>query len=73
MGDRARKFGLIWLCNISAPIAANPIKDGHSLTGFDPAAPSLDGITRASGAARASDEVITMLPSWQSSDRWQPK
>lgn len=58
------KIGFIGLGNMGAPMAANLIKAGHEVTGFDVAAKP-DGITLAATAQEAckdADVVITMLP-----------
>ncbi len=57
-------IAFIGLGNMGAPMAANLIKAGHSVTGFDTAARP-DGVTMAASAAEAArgvDVVITMLP-----------
>ena len=54
----------IGLGNMGAPMAANLIKAGHAVTGFDTAA-TPEGVTMAASAAEAvrdADVVITMLP-----------
>lgn len=59
------KIGFIGLGNMGGPMAANLAKAGHSVTGFDMAEVSIDGVTMArSGpeAAAGADVVITMLP-----------
>ncbi|WP_137701927.1 3-hydroxyisobutyrate dehydrogenase [Marimonas lutisalis] len=59
------KIGFIGLGNMGAPMAANLAKAGHTVTGFDTAAVSVDGVTMAASAAEAAkgqDVVITMLP-----------
>ncbi len=58
------KIGFIGLGNMGAPMAANLIKAGHDVTGFDLTARP-EGIALASTAAEAAndaDVVITMLP-----------
>ncbi|WP_208348558.1 3-hydroxyisobutyrate dehydrogenase [Pseudaestuariivita rosea] len=58
------KIGFIGLGNMGGPMAANLIKAGHDVTGFDPAG-TPDGIRAAPSAAeaaRGADVVITMLP-----------
>ncbi|WP_306456513.1 3-hydroxyisobutyrate dehydrogenase [Flavimaricola marinus] len=58
------KIGFIGLGNMGAPMAANLVAAGHTVTGFDTAAQP-DGITMAQSAAEAAtgaDVVITMLP-----------
>jgi len=59
------KIGFIGLGNMGAPMAANLVKAGHQVTGFDVAGFSVDGAataTSAADAARGQDAVITMLP-----------
>ena len=58
------KIGFIGLGNMGAPMAANLVKAGHDVTGFDMVAKP-DGIplaTSAAAAAKDADIVITMLP-----------
>lgn len=59
------KIGFIGLGNMGAPMAANLIKAGHQVTGFDVAGVTVEGAVAASSAAEAArdqDAVITMLP-----------
>ncbi|MEQ9471894.1 MAG: 3-hydroxyisobutyrate dehydrogenase [Roseitalea porphyridii] len=59
------KIGFIGLGNMGAPMAANLIKAGHQVTGFDVAGVTVDGAAKADSAADAAsgqDAVITMLP-----------
>lgn len=59
------KIGFIGLGNMGAPMAANLAKAGHTVTGFDMATVSVDGVAIAASAAEAAkgqDVVITMLP-----------
>ena len=59
------KIGFIGLGNMGAPMAANLVKAGHGVTGFDLAAPMPEGVAKAETAAEAAsgaDVVITMLP-----------
>jgi len=59
------KIGFIGLGNMGVPMAANLVKAGHQVTGFDLAAPMPDGVAKAATAAQAAlgaDVVITMLP-----------
>ena len=59
------KIGFIGLGNMGAPMAANLVKAGHEVTGFDTAAITVEGAATASSAAAAAtgqDVVITMLP-----------
>jgi 3-hydroxyisobutyrate dehydrogenase len=63
-------IGFIGLGNMGGPMAANLVKAGHEVTGFDLSAAALDQLTAAGGkraasaaaAAAAGDIVITMLP-----------
>ena len=62
------KIGFIGLGNMGAPMARNLAAAGHEVSGFDPAAADVDGVTPATGAAEAvagADVVITMLPNGQ--------
>ncbi|SOE18894.1 3-hydroxyisobutyrate dehydrogenase [Hoeflea halophila] len=59
------KIGFIGLGNMGAPMAANLIKAGHEVTGFDVAGVTVEGAANAGSAAEAAsgqDAVITMLP-----------
>ena len=59
------KIGFIGLGNMGAPMAANLVKAGHEVTGFDVAGVTIDGAVTAKSAAEAAagqDAVITMLP-----------
>ena len=59
------KIGFIGLGNMGAPMAANLIKAGHEVTGFDVAGVTVEGAATAGSAAEAArgqDAVITMLP-----------
>ena len=59
------KIGFIGLGKMGAPMAANLIKAGHEVTGFDVAGVTVEGATNAGSAAEAAsgqDAVITMLP-----------
>jgi len=59
------KIGFIGLGNMGAPMAANLATAGHTVTGFDTAQVSVDGLDIAQTAAQAAtgaDIVITMLP-----------
>ena len=59
------KIGFIGLGNMGAPMAANLVKAGHEVTGFDLAAPMPEGVTKAGSAAEAAkgqEVVVTMLP-----------
>ena len=58
-------IGFIGLGNMGGPMAANLAKAGHTVLGFDLAAPMPQGVTRAATAAEAAakaEVVITMLP-----------
>lgn len=59
------KIAFIGLGNMGAPMAANLVKAGHEVTGFDVAAPMPEGVAKAASAAeaaRGAEVVITMLP-----------
>tara|TARA_R110002020_G_scaffold5971_10_gene24619 strand:+ start:2629 stop:3483 length:855 start_codon:yes stop_codon:yes gene_type:complete len=59
------KIGFIGLGNMGAPMAANLVKAGHSVTGFDVAGVTVEGVANAASAAEAAsgqEAVITMLP-----------
>ena len=59
------KIGFIGLGNMGAPMAANLVKAGHEVTGFDLVAPCPGGVRKADSAADAAagqEVVITMLP-----------
>ncbi|MCY4300408.1 MAG: 3-hydroxyisobutyrate dehydrogenase [Aestuariivita sp.] len=59
------KIGFIGLGNMGAPMAANLVKAGHEVIGFDPVDVNIDGVSMARNALDAtmnSDIVITMLP-----------
>ncbi|SLN46885.1 3-hydroxyisobutyrate dehydrogenase [Roseovarius albus] len=59
------KIGFIGLGNMGGPMAANLIKAGHEVVGFDTADVCVDGLAMAASAAEAatnSEVVITMLP-----------
>jgi 3-hydroxyisobutyrate dehydrogenase len=63
-------IGFIGLGNMGGPMAANLLKAGHAVTGFDLSAAALDQLAAAGGkraasaaaAAAAGEIVITMLP-----------
>jgi 3-hydroxyisobutyrate dehydrogenase len=65
-----QKVAFIGLGNMGLPMAANLVKAGHAVTGFDLAAANLDaaatqGITPApslEAAIRSAEIIITMLP-----------
>jgi 3-hydroxyisobutyrate dehydrogenase len=59
------KIGFIGLGNMGAPMAANLVRAGHQVAGFDVAAPAPSGVTAsasAAEAARGAEVVVTMLP-----------
>ncbi len=59
------KIGFIGLGNMGGPMAANLVRAGHQVVGFDLAAAPPAGAARATTAAEAAsgaDVVITMLP-----------
>ena len=59
------KIGFIGLGNMGGPMAANLVRAGHQVTGFDLAAPMPDGVSpaaTASEAATGAEVVFTMLP-----------
>jgi 3-hydroxyisobutyrate dehydrogenase len=66
-------IGFIGLGNMGGPMAANLVKAGHAVRGFDPVAPALDAARQAgvsvvastAAAAEGADIVITMLPAGQ--------
>jgi 3-hydroxyisobutyrate dehydrogenase len=63
-------IGFLGLGNMGAPMAANLVKAGHRVTGFDLAPKGLDALASAGGgtaasaaeAAAAGEILITMLP-----------
>jgi len=65
--------GFIGLGNMGGPMAANLVKAGHTVTGFDLNPAALDALARAGGnvaksaaeAAAGASVVITMLPAGQ--------
>lgn len=59
------KIGFIGLGNMGAPMAANLVKAGYAVNGFDVAPAALDGVDICADAASCAtdcDVVITMLP-----------
>src|SRR6185503_2709520 len=70
MGRAAMRIGFIGLGNMGGPMAANLIKAGHAVAGFDLAPASLAALTKAGGSAQSNaattaktaEVVITMLP-----------
>ncbi len=66
-------IGFIGLGNMGGPMAANLVKAGHTVTGFDLSAAALDALSKAGGhVAKSASEavagasvIITMLPAGQ--------
>ena len=59
------KIGFIGLGNMGAPMAANLVRAGHAVTGYDAAGVTVEGVApadNAAAAARGAEVVITMLP-----------
>lgn len=59
------RIGFIGLGNMGGPMAANLVKAGHEVYGFDAAAATPEGVNRAASAAEAvagAAVVVTMLP-----------
>ena len=64
-------IAFIGLGNMGAPMAANLLRAGHAVTGFDLSAPALDALRAAGGrvapsvpeAVRGASTVVCMLPS----------
>jgi len=59
------KIAFLGLGNMGTPMAANLVKAGHEVTGYDPATPMPAGVTgaiSAAGAVQDAEVVITMLP-----------
>jgi 3-hydroxyisobutyrate dehydrogenase len=64
------RIGFIGLGNMGGPMAANLLKAGHEVTGFDVVKPALESFVKGGGraaqtaaaAAGEADIVITMLP-----------
>src|SRR5215475_5358445 len=64
------RIAFIGLGNMGGPMAANLVKAGHSVTGFDLSAAALDALSKNGGKKGASasetvsgdDVVVTMLP-----------
>lgn len=59
------KIGFIGLGNMGGPMAANLVRAGHEVTGFDLSAPMPAGVAKAASAAAAAqgaEVVFTMLP-----------
>ncbi len=70
--------GFIGLGNMGGPMAANLLKAGHDVTGFDLSVEALDRLVAGGGsraasaaeAAAAGEIVITMLPAGPSRPAW---
>ncbi|WP_342741833.1 3-hydroxyisobutyrate dehydrogenase [Thalassovita taeanensis] len=59
------QIAFIGLGNMGAPMATNLAKAGHTVTGFDTAGTTAEGVTNAAtaeDAVKTADVVITMLP-----------
>ncbi|MGI9504777.1 MAG: NAD(P)-binding domain-containing protein, partial [Geminicoccaceae bacterium] len=58
------RIGFIGLGKMGAPMAANLVKAGHEVQGYDVADITVEGMARAESAAEAAaaELVITMLP-----------
>ena len=59
------RIAFLGLGNMGTPMAANLVKAGHEVTGYDPATPMPAGVTgaiSAAGAVQGAEVVITMLP-----------
>ncbi|HWI25871.1 MAG TPA: 3-hydroxyisobutyrate dehydrogenase [Stellaceae bacterium] len=64
------RIGFIGLGNMGGPMAANLLKPGHEVTGFDLAKPALDALAQAGGkpassataAVAGAEMIVTMLP-----------
>ncbi len=59
------KIGFVGLGNMGAPMAANLVRAGHAVTGFDVTGTGPAGVAMAASAAAAARDaevVITMLP-----------
>ena len=73
-------IGFIGLGNMGAPMAANLVKAGHEVTGFDHAAGRAAALAATGGraadtaaeAVAAADVVITMLPAGPPRHRPRP-
>ncbi|MGH1354221.1 MAG: NAD(P)-dependent oxidoreductase, partial [Thalassovita sp.] len=62
------QIAFIGLGNMGAPMAANLVKAGHNVIGFDTAGATAEGVTNAATvqeAVAAAEVVITMLPNGQ--------
>jgi 3-hydroxyisobutyrate dehydrogenase len=68
--DTMARIGFIGLGNMGGPMAANLVKAGHEVSGFDLSRPALEALAAAGGqvaasaaeAAHGAAFVITMLP-----------
>jgi 3-hydroxyisobutyrate dehydrogenase len=59
------KIGFFGLGNMGGPMAANLVRAGHEVTGYDVAGTTVEGVAQAvtpREAANGQDVVITMLP-----------
>ena len=64
------RIGFIGLGNMGGPMAANLLKAGHEVTGFDLTKPALDALAKAGGkpapgaaaAVAGAEMIVTMLP-----------
>jgi len=73
MTSHRAAIAFIGLGNMGAPMAANLVKAGHDVTGYDIVPAALQALAQAGGntaasaaeAARGADVVITMLPAGQ--------
>ena len=64
-GMQGKTIGFIGLGNMGAPMAANLVRAGYSVSGFDTAGTTAEGVAPGTSAAAVStdaDVVITMLP-----------
>ena len=64
-GMQGKTIGFIGLGNMGAPMAANLVRAGYIVRGFDTAATTAEGVAPGTSAAAVStdaDVVITMLP-----------
>jgi 3-hydroxyisobutyrate dehydrogenase len=76
-GADMAKIGFIGLGNMGGPMAANLVKAGHDVTGYDIVGVNLDKLAADGGKAAASlpqavsgqDAVITMLPAGRHVDQ----
>ena len=64
-GMQGKTIGFIGLGNMGAPMAANLVRAGYSVSGFDTAGTTAEGVapgTSAAAVSKDADVVITMLP-----------